>query len=437
MIAPATAPAPLLWVWVAFFLSACFVTADIHIVLTTVVLVAAMLFRRGVDYSGISSALPLCLIVIPALAITIAAGEVGWIAVKSIAFILRVPIYIVFGMTFCPRGNGARTVLLAALIAGVVAAVKYAAIYFYSPDANMDAREEIRSVIGRGYFIWCIAACAGIYFYLDKRIVPLRRHAALGAVAMILFAAILSSSRSVFLNTALIGMVIAGLIPLRRLRLLALTGLIVAALVTTPALPALLGESLVSEIDSVAPDSLREVLPIRRSDPREINQYWRGHEATHAYALLEADFPGSLLFGTGLHTQAKLVLDRLGQYYLIPTVVFHNGFAFLLLRGGLFGIGLYLIQILLLVRDSRRLSDSCSDPTPETRLYARIMGGLVLIAVISTPTVAGLINNGETGATMGLVFGCGLSLSRRRRRLDVVGDAEHVLAVKDKIPVQL
>jgi len=422
--------------WVAFFLSACFVTADIHIVLTIAVLVLAMFFRRGIDYSGISSALPLCLIVIPALAITIAAGEVGWVAVKSIGFIVRVPIYIVFGMVFCPRNNGARTVLSAALIAGFIAAVKYAAIYFYAPDTNVDAREEIRSVIGRGYFIWCIAACAGIYVYLDKQISPLRRLAALGAVGTILFAALLSSSRSIFLNTALIGLVIAGLIPLRRLRLLALTGLIVAAVVTTPALPALLGESLLVQIDSVAPDSVREVLPIRRIEPKDINKYWRGHEATHAYALLDADFPWSLMVGTGLHTQAKLLLDRLGQFYLIPTAVFHNGFAFLLVRGGLFGLGLYLVQILWLVRDSRRLSDSCPDPTPETRLYARIMGGLVLIAVISTPTVAGLINNGETGATMGLVFGCGISLSRRRRRSDVVGDAEHVFAVKDKIPVQ-
>jgi len=439
----------MVWLWVAFFLSACFVSADIHTVLSVAILSVAVIFRRGGGYSGISSALPLGLILVPALAITIATGDVDWIAVKSIGFILRVPIYIIFGMVFCPRINGARTVLLAALIAGFIAAVKYVIDYFVSPGTNIEVHEAIRSVIGRGYFIWCVAFLAGIHFSLDKQMTPLRRLLALGAAGIIFCAAILSSSRSIVLNTVLIGLVISGLIPMRRLGLFALSGLIVVAVVTTPALPLLVGESLVRQIDSSAPDSLREVLAIRRSDPAEINKYWRGHEAMHGYGLLEDDFPWSLMVGTGLHTQAKLVLDRMGESYLIPAAVFHNGFAFLLVRGGLFALALYLIQILLLGRDAQRLSLSRVESSPSRQVYARIMGGLVLVTVISTPTVSGLLNNGETGAAMALVFGCGIALSRRRRvdrdktarqttwpGSKIVGDAEDVLTVKHKIPVQ-
>jgi hypothetical protein len=131
-------------------------------------------------------------------------------------------------------------------------------------------------------------------------------------------------------------------------------------------------------------------------DLRSINENWRGYETAKALTLYRSGSALQLLFGYGFGAQVDVGLfmklgspqDRHGLERSIP--ILHNGYAYLLVKGGAVAVGLFLSAMAWLYLPGRSIVS-----TESSRLLsapARVLQACAVILAVTTWFVGGVFN---------------------------------------------
>jgi hypothetical protein len=180
--------------------------------------------------------------------------------------------------------------------------------------------------------------------------------------------------------------------------------LLILFVFTTPVLTQILGVSTVDTLSARVPDTIRELISIDSFNQAETNLYWRGYEGYQVYIFV-TESTSSLLWGTGLHSAVPLItmMELAGNTYsAIP--IFHSGFSFALVRGGLLGLGLFILQYaFLLVPIGDCLARK--DLRNSGRGFMNLAYGVAITSAIAVPSTVGFFHFAELGATPSILLG--------------------------------
>ena len=118
----------------------------------------------------------------------------------------------------------------------------------------------------------------------------------------------------------------------------------------------------------------------------EITKNWRAYEN---FLALNKFYHGTTReklvgFGMGERTQLNITM-KLGGTELTSIPIFHNGYAYLLVKGGLFGLIMLLIFYIITIRYLRSRTD----------IYSHFGIILVIILIITTVVVAGIFSGAK------------------------------------------
>lgn len=143
--------------------------------------------------------------------------------------------------------------------------------------------------------------------------------------------------------------------------------------------------------------SLDEISVQDYTDFKSINENWRGYETARALKMYYSGSPIEWLFGHGFGAQVDLGLamplggvpgEQQELKRFIP--ILHNGYAYLLVKGGavatlLFGYFLYWLYSISVRPIAFGTDQSCSAP-------ARVLQAVVLTLAVTTWIVSGVFN---------------------------------------------
>jgi len=184
--------------------------------------------------------------------------------------------------------------------------------------------------------------------------------------------------------------------------IMAATGMFASKELFRVAIAILVGALLIATlrltIDTSSPDATKSFLgKIARSteeltvenynDLKSININWRGYETSRAILYYSSGTPLNWLTGYGFGAQVDLgLMMPLGSgpkgertpVQFVP--ILHNGFAYLLVKGGAIAVCLFLCVITTLYRLGRR---SAINPNIEKRAPARLLQGIAVSTAIT------------------------------------------------------
>ena len=360
--------------------------------------------------------LPMLALIVLGAVVTAFTGSFGWDALRSTYYVLRLPILLGLGIAIVVYFRDIRVPLNALMLASVGLSLYFLFLYVTSPDIVAQGRYAVRTEIAGGWVILPLGAAAAIYAFATQTRQTLAGFAILALVVLLALATIiLSQSRTALLAMGLVLIFMLGAVPTRfyALGIVPLLFLFLF-LLTTPVLSMLFSLDLVNLFDFTAPDVVREILALDRTDRGEMNVFWRGYEAFTAFDFVRQGGPWDMAVGTGLHSRVPLRDLHMLQgdvYDSIPT--FHSLYSFSLVRGGLLGVLLVGLQHVALAVPLQKLAQSADR---RFRLLGRFGCGVHLALLISVPTTAGLLNQGEGGSTplvvLGLIIGCSALLAQ-------------------------
>jgi hypothetical protein len=146
--------------------------------------------------------------------------------------------------------------------------------------------------------------------------------------------------------------------------------------------------------------SLDEVHIEEYSDLRSINGNWRGYETARALKHYASGSISHWLFGYGFGAQVDIGLamplgatpgERGGYMRSIP--VFHNGYIYLLIKGGAVAVALFGYALSWLYVVGRRLATV--EVGGSACMPARLLQGVTLGLVFATWIVGGVFNKAD------------------------------------------
>jgi hypothetical protein len=137
----------------------------------------------------------------------------------------------------------------------------------------------------------------------------------------------------------------------------------------------------------------------------DINQNWRGFEASRAAKTFAEFGDTEKLFGGGFGTNVDLgfamkLLGSHGWEYLEFISILHNGYMELLVKTGLLGLSLFivfLIQIAFMALREFRQSGKCA------KLNGLLLLWAVFVFVMTQEAISGILNKGELGPVLFLL----------------------------------
>ena len=142
--------------------------------------------------------------------------------------------------------------------------------------------------------------------------------------------------------------------------------------------------------------SVEELSVDETSDIRSINLNWRGYETSRAFSTYAAGNPVQWLTGQGFGKQVDLGLFMpLGTSSgFVENIrfapVLHNGYAYLLVKGGPISIALFMYSMIWLYRVGRKRA---SGPAADAHTGAsRLMQSIALSLVFATIFISGVFN---------------------------------------------
>ena len=143
--------------------------------------------------------------------------------------------------------------------------------------------------------------------------------------------------------------------------------------------------------------STEELTVNEYADLKSINLNWRGYETARALNYYSSGDPLEMLFGYGFGAQLDIGLlmplgsGPSGERILVRYVpILHNGYAYLLLKGGLAALALFGYALVWLYRLGRRGAAGKST-NPVTR-PARLLQAVAITLAFTTWVIAGVFN---------------------------------------------
>ena len=134
--------------------------------------------------------------------------------------------------------------------------------------------------------------------------------------------------------------------------------------------------------------TLSEIAVSDYQDMADINNKWRGYETFRALLKFSKEGITGKLLGTGFGSVVDLGLSiKLGDSYMSEIPVFHNGYAYILVKTGIIGLICYGIFYFKLLKQSIKFKNSVID---EQILLSRILLGFTLTMMLSMYVVGGI-----------------------------------------------
>ena len=151
--------------------------------------------------------------------------------------------------------------------------------------------------------------------------------------------------------------------------------------------------------------SMTEIAVSDYQDMADINQKWRGYETYRALLKFSKEGIAGKILGSGFGSVVDLgVTIQLGDSYLSEIPIFHNGYAYLLVKTGLLGVLCYLIFYIGLLKRAIKFKNS---ENSEQVLFSHILIGCTLSMMLSMYVVGGIaqIHDSELLLLSGFVVG--------------------------------
>lgn len=321
------------------------------------------------------------------------AGGVGadrYLYLKDLWYVSNPPVIVCVGFLFyCSSPDTARG-LRAFVIGGSLLALLYLVPLAIRPDLLTRSYSEIRAMIGTGFYAPVLAftiLCA--YFGNWREGLKLPPRLAWACYLLCIVTMGVSQSRTTLL-VAFIGLLAAmGVFSRREWLRLGLTIVIVVLLfwmlrTVVDLSSAATGSSFIGKLVR----SLDEISIHEYGDFKSINQNWRGYETARALKMFASGEPWQWFFGHGFGAQVGLGQVALGKMLKIP--ILHNGYAYLLVKGGAISILLFVLALAVLYRAGRLKADSANG-----RLIsppARILQAIAVSLAAATWFISGVFN---------------------------------------------
>jgi hypothetical protein len=143
----------------------------------------------------------------------------------------------------------------------------------------------------------------------------------------------------------------------------------------------------------------------------DINENWRGFET---YKALQTYLQGTAkekVVGRGLGTAVDLGFEmKLGGGTFERITNLHNGYAFLLVKTGPFGLAVVCAFFMVLLIAAARCSVTARDA--DSLAAARLMAGATWVLILTTLVIDGLLN-GTSVVPVQFLLGCSIALLGR------------------------
>lgn len=314
---------------------------------------------------------------------------------RDIAYALT-PIVLIF-MGFWMAGNRAMWpfILKVIVVCGFVLAVIHLSTFVFNPGLLSGDLVEVRTAAGPGAGALSVFSLViGLFQYrlgigkLFPKLLP-----RFIAIPVLLASFVLSYSRTEFMVAILLSITLLGVVGKRvNLRFVLYSAV---AIVGFGALVLVMPDDGFTR--KIA-NSLMEVSISNYEDMEDINSNWRGFET---YRALVSFWEGNILqqiLGQGFGALADLGLYQIlggGDLRYIP--VFHNGYAYILLKTGLLGLACYVFFYISVLRYAVRYSNSSNI---QQRFAARLMLGCVLSLIAVMYVVGGMAEAAEPALTL-------------------------------------
>ncbi len=289
--------------------------------------------------------------------------------------------------------------LRAFVIGGTLVGLLYINSFAAHPDLIFQSSVIIRETIGTGYYAPALAftiLCA--YFGKWPEGLALPKWLAFCCFAICTLAVILCFSRTMMI-VAIIGVLAAAGIFARRewqrIVIIAVSGLLVIY-VSNLSVDVDSREVQHTFVGKIA-RSLDEISVQEYTDFKSINENWRGYETARALKLYSSGSPVEWLFGRGFGAQVDLGLamplgggagEQRELKRFIP--ILHNGYAYLLVKGGAVAILLFGYVLSWLYSVGRRIV--VSETSRFLSAPARVLQAVAVTLAVTTWIVSGVFN---------------------------------------------
>jgi hypothetical protein len=292
---------------------------------------------------------------------------------------------------------------------GFVLAINHIAKFIQDPTLLSADLGAVRKEAGFGSGLVLLSLVLGAFQYrlgvgnLFPRLLP-----RMIALPVLLASFMLSYSRTGFVQALILSLALGGVLSRLKLRsILVLCLLVIGFAIMVATTP----EGDEKSFSGKLSRSVTEIAVDDYTEAKDINVNWRGFET---YRVIDSFLSGNFLqMSTGQGAGALVDLGftmKLGDsdYRYIP--IFHNGYAYVLIKTGLLGIACYLYFFVRTIISAIRGGIS---PNREQLFFSRLLLGCVLCVAASMYVVGGIaeIHDAELVLLLGY-------LSRRILRRD-------------------
>jgi hypothetical protein len=327
-------------------------------------------------------------------------GRDAWYVVNALMAFLA-------GYVLCVAAGEVGRILKAAVLAGAFLGILQLSPFFADPSLLLLSAIAIRETVGTGFFAPALALAILVGYRSQLRQFLKISPVTVGiCLAVCILAVALTFSRTIVLIT------IASLVIVLVERSTRLVWILVGGVASLTLAAGLYGG--VADLDSSEARSsflgkmarsVEELWISDYSDLKSISDNWRGYETAQALKQYANGTPLNWVAGQGFGTLVRLGVGmRLGGsgdvagrtlYHAIP--VLHNGYAYLLIKGGAISVAAYLVFLAMLWR----VGSAAISRAPQGdagRTAALLLRSVVVVLAISTWVISGAFNKNDLTA---------------------------------------
>jgi hypothetical protein len=285
-----------------------------------------------------------------------------------------------------PRG------LRAFVLGGTLVGITYIIPFILDPSLLERSASESRDLVGAGHFAPALAFLVMLSGWSDSsKSLRMPRWLVVVCMALCVTATVLSFSRTIALTTALGIPAIYGVFARRALLKISIAVLAFVLLVSAVRLTVDVDSSDAKRtfISKLA-RSIDEMKMQEYFDFKRINERYRGFESARALAAYEASGPARWIVGEGFGAELDLRVWVPGVGRFVP--VLHNGYFYLLFKGGALAVLLFLFALWRMYAVGQQ---TASDERQSKRVGGRLLQGIALGLGLTTWVISGVFNKLE------------------------------------------
>jgi len=327
-------------------------------------------------------------------------GRDAWYVVNALMAFLA-------GYVLCVAAGEVGRILKAAVLAGAFLGLVQLAPFFADPSLILLNAVAIREAVGTGFFAPALALAILMGYRSQLRqFLKMSPITAGICLSVCVLAIALTFSRTIVLITIASLVIVLGVKGARLVWIMVggAAVLILAAGLYGGMADLDSSEARSSFLGKMA-RSVEELWISDYSDKKSISDNWRGYETAQALKQYASGTPLNWLAGQGFGTLVKLGVgmrlggsgDEAGRtlYHAIP--VLHNGYAYLLIKGGAISVAAYLAFLAMLWRVGS-VAISRAPEADAGRAAALVLRSVAVVLAISTWVISGAFNKSDLTA---------------------------------------